>query len=87
MACEVPAIVSTHCGVSESIDDGIDGFLYEYDDINRLAQHLKWSFENREALRTMGRQARKKVMTYTINDYFESVMRRIDQVSSLDNNK
>ena len=44
MACEVPIIVSDHCGVSELIDNGVDSIVYRYDDIDKLASQLKWLF-------------------------------------------
>jgi len=82
MAYEVPAIVSDNCGVSESIENGVDGLVYKYDDVERLADHLKWSFNNRDKLREMGKEARKKVMSYRIDYYFDSVFKRIMQVET-----
>ncbi len=61
MASGVPVIVSNRCGLSEIVDDGVNGFVYEYDNVAQLAELLTWCATNRDALREMGAAARSKV--------------------------
>ena len=81
MACGVPAIVSDHCGVSRSITQGDNGFVYHYDDVAELASLIRWSCNNREQLRDMGKRARATVQGYSVMNYSGEIEQRIAAVA------
>lgn len=82
MACGVPAIVSDHCGVSRSITSGENGFVYRYDDVAELASLIRWSCNNREKLREMGKRAREMVQGYSVKNYSSEIEQRIAAVAA-----
>ena len=51
-----PAIVSEHTGTAGLITEGVDGFVYEDDDPEKLAERLAWAIDHPEKLAAM-RQA------------------------------
>ena len=51
-----PAIVSEHTGTAGLITEGMDGFVYEDDDPEKLAERLAWAIDHPEKLAAM-RQA------------------------------
>ena len=59
MACGVPAIATRVGGVSELIDDGITGHLFEVADIEGMSAAAIELLRNPEALSTMAQAARK----------------------------
>ena len=59
MACGVPAIATRVGGVSELIDDGITGHLFEVADIEGMSAAAIELLSNREALSAMAQAARK----------------------------
>ena len=48
-----PAIVSEHTGTAGLITEGVDGFVYEDDDPEKLAERLAWAIEHPEKLAAM----------------------------------
>lgn len=52
-----PVIGSNRGGTKELIQDGKNGFLYEYDDIDSLAECMEKIIVNRELTRMLGREA------------------------------
>ena len=48
-----PAIVSEHTGTAGLITEGVDGFVYEDDDPEKLAERLAWAIEPPEKLAAM----------------------------------
>jgi len=77
MACGVPAIISDRCGISTSIDNGRNGFIYHYNDVRRLAELIEWSYMNRDKLKIMGSEALDTVKKYSVKNYSADVCDRI----------
>ena len=48
-----PSIVSEHTGTAGLITEGVDGFVYENDDPEKLAERLAWAIEHPEKLAAM----------------------------------
>ena len=48
-----PSIVSEHTGTAGLITEGVDGFVYEDDDPEKLAERLAWAIEHPEKLAAM----------------------------------
>lgn len=66
MLCSNPVIGSNAGANSELIDDGIDGFLYKYDDVQELAKCMRIFMENLDKIAIMGKNAYLKASkTYT----------------------
>ena len=81
MASGVPVIVSDRCGISSAVDHGKNGFVYPYADSDKLAEHLRWCRENPEELARMGKSAREKAMRYTLKNFSNSLLNKIDRLS------
>ena len=82
MACGLPAVsFDCECGPSEIIKDGEDGLLVEMGNISELAEKLIYLIENDETRINMGREARKNIERFKIENIaqqwknlFESVV-------------
>jgi len=80
MACGVPALVSDQCGIATSIESGVNGFTYRYDDVAELARLIEWCYQNRGRVRAMGQAARETVEGYSIGDYPREVWQRLSRI-------
>jgi starch synthase len=65
MATGMPVIASTHSGGPDLIEDGLDGFVLEPDDVDGLAEKLDWLATHRQQACAMGRAAAVKARTYS----------------------
>jgi glycosyltransferase involved in cell wall biosynthesis len=61
-ACEVPVIASRAGGMTEIVDNGINGLLVEPNDIQNLADALCQLLENRPMRNQMGRNGRTRIL-------------------------
>jgi len=61
MACEVPSIATDVGGISEVIQNSKNGLLYYYY-TNKLPDKITYVLENKEEVREMGKEARKRVV-------------------------
>jgi len=73
MACGLPVIVSRHCGFSEYIEDGREGFTYDPFDTEALKEHITWFWRNRDKIQAMGERARQRSMSFQVTDYIDQV--------------
>lgn len=60
-ACYKPVIAYKSGGVTEVIDDGINGFLVNKQNISELCEKLKFLLKNKKIAKGMGKNGRKKV--------------------------
>ncbi len=67
MSVGTPVIGSTTAGAAiDRIEEGKNGYLYESGDIQQLANHITWCYENRSGvLKEMGIKARKTALQWT----------------------
>jgi len=77
MACGVPAIVTTTTGMSQIIEDGVNGFIISPASAEEVAEKLEWCVSHENQLAAMGREARKTVLGYDIPTYKLNFMRAI----------
>ena len=83
MACGVPAVVSDQCGIASSIEPGVNGFVYQYDNVPALAGLIERCYRERELVRSMGTAARETVQGYSIGDYPGEVWQRLSRAGVL----
>ncbi len=55
----VPCLLSDSTGTADYIMDGINGLLFENENVVDLYKKLKWCIENKNKLEQLGKQARK----------------------------
>jgi glycosyltransferase involved in cell wall biosynthesis len=90
MACGVPAIVSSQAGVSDVMQDGVDGFiLRDPQDSAALAQMLGILYEDEVVRDRIGKSAAETARKYTwtrnaqqLGELFREVLRRKRQAVS-----
>lgn len=84
LACGVPVVGYAWGGQAEIIENGVDGWLVQPDDIEGLAEAVEWALANREALAPQARHkaeqfpARAQVAAYA-QVYQEALDRRLAQ--------
>ena len=59
MASGTPVITPNMCGLSSVITPGINGFVYNYYDIDGLAAHLETLYRDRQRATEIGMAARR----------------------------
>ncbi len=68
MSCGLPVVsYACPCGPRDIISDGVDGFLVEDGDIDGLAQGINKLIENQTLRQTMGKNARQKSLSYSLD--------------------
>ena len=85
MACRVPVIVSDRCGISTSIKSGENGFVYHYNDTDRLAELIEWFYINRNQAHELGQAALDTVKGYSVMNYSTDVWSRICSLDTKQN--
>lgn len=74
MLCSLPVIASRVKGHTDLVDDGVTGFLYNYNDADAFIEAVKKLFNDRGAARRMGAAGKEKADGYTLGNVFKSVM-------------
>jgi glycosyltransferase involved in cell wall biosynthesis len=64
MACEVPVVASNVGGLPEVVTDGIEGFLAEPRDIDKMTERSISLLADDYLRRNMGKRAREKAHAY-----------------------
>ncbi|MFH1772657.1 MAG: glycosyltransferase family 4 protein [Candidatus Omnitrophota bacterium] len=59
-ACSVPVIAARVGGMSELVEDGKTGLLFNVKDPKDLASKIEWAWKNPDKMRQMGEEARKE---------------------------
>lgn len=82
MACGTPAIVSQNCGISRFIKHGINGFTYQYNDVDHLAELILHCYKNPEMRLTLAEQALTTARNYQLTDYTTELITLLHKVSA-----
>jgi glycosyltransferase involved in cell wall biosynthesis len=61
MAMEKPVVAYNIRGVRDLVEDGVNGFLLPFGDIEGLANKIIYLMENPEIAKEMGRRGREKI--------------------------
>lgn len=77
MAAGLPVISSKNCGFASLIDDGEDGYTYQYNDTEKLCEIMYWFTQNTVHTDRMGRNARKKAERFSIDKYAQEIVGKI----------
>lgn len=64
LASGLPILSTTHTAAPDLIEDGVQGFILEPRRADLIAEKIRWSLENREALRQMGVDARARAQEF-----------------------
>jgi glycosyltransferase involved in cell wall biosynthesis len=76
-----PIICSRIGGLSEIVDDGITGLLFESGNINDLVEKIKYLWARPDLCSTMGHNGREKALReYSENRYYERLMDAYEKV-------
>jgi glycosyltransferase involved in cell wall biosynthesis len=79
MASGIAVIVSNRCGISEVVDQGVNGFVYPYDDADSLAEHIRWCYDHPEELIQMGIAARESALLCERSHFAGKVIAEMDR--------
>lgn len=75
MSYGLPVIVSNIGGMSEIVDDGVTGFLFNPGNVDELAEKIKLLWENPELCRKMGKAGREKMIReYSEEAYYQRLI-------------
>jgi len=69
MACGIPVITTNTTGMSQIIEEGVDGFIIEPGSTEAIVEKLAWCRDNIAQLKEMGKAARQTVLKYDIATY------------------
>lgn len=76
MLFSLPVVASRVKGNEDLVDDGVSGFLYDFDDIDGFTEAVEALYADRENARRMGEAGRKKAENYTLGRVFPQVMKK-----------
>jgi glycosyltransferase involved in cell wall biosynthesis len=68
-----PVIGTRIGGIPEIIDDGVNGYLVEPQSPQQIAEKVLQLFLDKELLITLGRNARQKAETFSVEKYVENL--------------
>lgn len=80
MRTGLPVIVSSNVGAADSVENGKDGFIFPFRDIEALKEKIRYFHGNSEKLKTMGEAAILKSKNYTPEAYTDRVVRVYNQI-------
>ena len=78
-ACGLPNVGSVVGGIPEIIEDGINGFLFEKEDVTQLTAKLVMLIDNKDLRKSMGEAGRDKIERYfSLKEYSNNIETEID---------
>lgn len=78
-AAGLAVVATNHAGISDVIEDGINGFLVEENDIFTMAERVVTLFKNQDLINRVGGQARNKILHhYTIEKNISELKKVIE---------
>ena len=77
-----PVIGANIGGIPELVKDNENGFIYQYDDINELAEKMKILFEDDKLVKKFSKQAKEIAKEqYSKENYYKKIMNIYNKVS------
>ena len=84
MSYGVPVVAARIGALSNLVDDGVNGLLFEPGNAEDLAEKVTRLWNDRELVRRLGRAAREKVLAHwTVDRYFERLSTVYDEVTAI----
>jgi len=78
-ACGLPNVGSRVGGIPEIIDDGINGFIFEKEDVTQLSEKLKLLIDDQKLRKCMGKSSREKIVKhFSMKNYTDNIEAEID---------
>ena len=78
MVLSKPIITSTKTGISNFVEDGKNGFVFESDNAEQLAEKIRYIVEHRDQMKKIGEQARKTYEeTYSMDIFSKNCLNAI----------
>lgn len=75
MACGLPVICTTNTGGADLVRNGVDGFVVPIRDVDALKEKILFFYNNRDACKTMGESARRRVSRgFAWSDYGDKMI-------------
>lgn len=72
-------IVSDAAGIADYIDDGVDGFVFESENSEQLADLIKWTIDEREKARDIAKKSYEVYMeNFTIDKYRKNLKHTVE---------
>ena len=82
MACALPIIVSSNVGAKEIINEGKNGFIVPVHNSKKLAEKIKFLYENRDIAKSMGEYAKQTIKeNYSWKKYFDNYEKILTEIS------
>ena len=78
LASGLPVISSDACGASILIENGVNGWVYPWDDVQALGDCMRWFHDHRSRLPEMGAAARATALENRRGKFGEAVLKAID---------
>lgn len=84
MAAGLPVLVSNRCGAASTVvQDGVNGFVFDPHDKDKLSELMGVVFNDKELVRRMGREGKRIIGEWTPESFSDTVMalgRRVQSV-------
>jgi glycosyltransferase involved in cell wall biosynthesis len=74
MATGLPTLLSEHVGAKEAVAEGETGWVVPADDVDALANRMKWCVEHQEQVRAMRDACINTAQNYSWEAYHERVI-------------
>lgn len=82
MSCGCPIVASATEPVLEFIQDGENGLLFDFYDINKQVEKIEFALENKDYMKNLSLNARKKILDeYSLKDLLPQHVEYIKQLS------
>lgn len=78
MACGLPVITTPNAG--SLVTDGIDGYLVNIRDVEAMKEKILFLYNNPDAGKEMGRQARLNIEPYTWQRYEQNLIAKYEEI-------
>lgn len=82
MACGLPVIVSKHCGSTDFVREGIDGFIIPIRDVGTLKDRLHLLYKDEGKRQQMGHEARNRIRQFTWESYGKRIIEVYDEIAT-----
>ena len=82
LASGIPVISSDACGASILIENGVNGWVYPWGDVQALEKCIRWCHEHRNHLTAMGQAARAIALENPRGKFGAEVLKAVDSGST-----